>query len=105
MFKNYFFAVLAVTISMCFSIEVVSAKDVYVKGYYKADGTYVKPHIRSSPDEHKHNNYGPSQNEDELLNPRSRDYDRDGIPNYLDHDDDNDGILDDNDANPYGSAN
>jgi len=36
------------------------------------------------------------------MNPRSRDYDGDGIPNYRDRDSDNDGIIDDNDSNPYG---
>ena len=78
------------------------AKDVYVKGYYRKNGTYVRPHIRSAPDRYKWNNYGPSTNSKQLMNPRSRDYDGDGIPNYLDRDDDNDGILDDYDPKPYG---
>ena len=26
-----------------------SSSDVYVSGYYKSDGTYVKPHYRSAP--------------------------------------------------------
>ena len=77
------------------------AKDVHVKGYYRKDGTYVRPHIRSSPDGYKWNNYGPSQNSSELMNPRSRDYDSDGIPNYRDMDSDNDGVLDDSDRRPY----
>ena len=80
------------------------AKDVYVKGYYRKDGTYVRPHIRSSPDGIKSNNYGPSQTSDELMNPRSRDYDKDGTPNYLDLDSDNDGIHDDADSNPFGKS-
>lgn len=29
---------------------------VYVKGYYRKDGTYVKPHTRTSPDGIKTNN-------------------------------------------------
>jgi hypothetical protein len=78
------------------------AKDVYVGGYYRKDGTYVRPHVRSSPDGYKWNNYGPSRNSGELMNPRSRDYDGDGIPNYLDRDSDNDGTVDDYDSNPYG---
>ncbi len=73
----------------------VFAQDVWVKGYYRSDGTYVRPHYRSSPDSYKWNNYGPSQNTFELTNPRSRDYDKDGTPNYLDFDDDNDRIWDD----------
>lgn len=32
------------------------AKDVRVKGYYRKDGTYVRPHIRSSPDSYRYNN-------------------------------------------------
>lgn len=36
------------------------------------------------------------------MNPRSRDNDRDGTPNYLDNDDDNDGIADQFDRNQYG---
>ena len=78
------------------------ARDVHVKGYYRKDGTYVRPHIRSSPDRFKSNNYGPSRSDHELMNPRSRDYDRDGVPNYLDSDSDNDGIGDNSDSNPFG---
>lgn len=80
---------------------LVLSKDVYVKGYYRKDGTYVRPHVRSSPDSYKWNNYGPSRNSNELMNPRIRDYDRDGIPNYQDYDDDNDRINDDVDDNQY----
>ena len=79
------------------------AKDVHVKGYYRSDGTYVRPHIRSSPDSSKSNNYGPSRNSSELMNPRSRDNDSDGTPNFLDSDSDNDGLLDNYDSNPYGN--
>ncbi len=69
--------------------------------YYRKDGTYVRPHVRSSPDSYKWNNYGPSRSSDQLMNPRTRDNDRDGIPNYQDRDDDNDGIRDDYDSNQY----
>lgn len=79
----------------------VDAKDVHVKGYYRKDGTYVRPHVRSSPNQYKWDNYGPSRSDSELMNPRSRDNDRDGTPNYLDYDDDNDGTFDDHDSNPY----
>jgi len=30
---------------------------VYVQGYYRTDGTYVKAHYRSSPDSNPYNNY------------------------------------------------
>lgn len=85
-------------------VESVLAKDVYVKGYTRSDGTYVRPHVRSSPDSYKSNNYGPSKRDSELMNPRSRDYDKDGTPNYLDNDDDNDGKLDNNDSSQYGTG-
>lgn len=77
------------------------AGDVQVKGYYRKDGTYVRPHIRSSPNQYKWDNYGPSRNDSQLMNPRSRDSDNDGTPNYLDRDDDNDGRLDDSDSRQY----
>lgn len=74
---------------------------VYIPGYYRSDGTYVSPHYRSRPDQYIWNNFGPSQSDEELLNPYLRDYDKDGIPNYLDFDDDNDGINDQIDNHPY----
>lgn len=67
------------------------AKDVQVRGYYRKNGTYVKPHVRSAPDGVKWNNYGSGSDP-----VRQRDSDHDGTPNYLDTDDDNDGIHDDN---------
>uniref|UniRef100_Q3AQF9 Uncharacterized protein n=1 Tax=Chlorobium chlorochromatii (strain CaD3) TaxID=340177 RepID=Q3AQF9_CHLCH len=76
--------------------QIADAKDVYVNGYYRQNGTYVRPHIRSSPDAYKSNNYGPSKNSYELMNPKARDADRDGIPNYQDNDDNNNGISDNN---------
>ncbi|MBA3031035.1 MAG: hypothetical protein FP814_04325 [Desulfobacterium sp.] len=86
---------------MFFLANIAIAKDVHVDGYYRKDGTYVSPHIRSSPDSSKANNYGPSRDSSELMNPQSRDNDNDGTPNYLDNDDNNDGISDDNDPNQY----
>jgi len=77
------------------------AQDVQVDGYYRDDGTYVRPHVRSAPDDSISNNYGPSQSSDELMNPRRRDYDNDGTSNYLDSDSDNDGYGDEYDPNPY----
>lgn len=40
-----------------FAFFSVSAQDVYVKGYYRKDGTYVQPHYRSAPDGNPYNNY------------------------------------------------
>ena len=73
-----------------------------VRGYYRKNGTYVQPYQRSAPDGYKYNNYGPSTNSYDKINPYSRDSDKDGIPNYLDRDDNNDGKSDDY-QNPYKS--
>lgn len=91
-------------ISTCLLLGSVNSvfADVYVEGYYRSDGTYVRPHMRSSPDGVKWNNYGPSQRSIELMNPHLRDYDGDGISNSYDFDDDNDGWFDDYDSNQYG---
>lgn len=91
--------IIAVLTSFVLSI---SAKDVYVKGYYRKDGTYVRSHYRSSPDQYKSNNYGPSKTDNQLLNPKTRDNDNDSKPNYLDNDDDNDGVDDEKDNSQYG---
>jgi len=32
-------------------------EDVSVRGYYKSDGTYVQPHMRSAPDSIYNNNW------------------------------------------------
>lgn len=85
--------------------QLAMAKDVHVKGYYRKDGTYVRPHIRSSPDSYKSNNYGPSTDSYQLMQPQQRDWDRDGTPNYLDKDDDNDGVHDNNDRQQYSPLN
>lgn len=77
------------------------ARDVHVQGYTRKDGTYVRSHVRSSPDSSRWNNYGPSRSDSELMNPSLRDADSDGTPNGTDLDDDNDGIADDNDASQY----
>lgn len=94
--KRALFALLLVAVS-----TAGLARDVHVKGYYRSDGTYVRPHIRSAPDSIKSNNYGPSRKSSQLMFPRARDYDNDGIPNHLDYDDDNDGVPDNYDRAQY----
>lgn len=81
------------------------SESIWIKGYYKSDGTYVSGHYRSSPDKFKWNNYGPSQSSSELINYYERDYDSDGQPNTFDLDDDNDFIFDDLDSNQYSPDN
>jgi len=95
-------------LALSFSIE--SYAQVHVKGYTRKDGTYVAPHIRSSPDAYKWNNYGPSSSSPNYLGkghvtaPSTRDHDGDGVANMFDYDDDNDGTNDDFDSSQFGSA-
>lgn len=89
---------------MTIPVASFADRDVFVDGYYRSDGTYVRPHVRKSPDNSLSNNYGPSQHDRELMNPRSRDYDRDGTSNYRDNDDDNDGVKDDRDSYQYNGS-
>jgi hypothetical protein len=37
--------------------EALAARQVHVRGYYRKDGTYVQPHVRSAPDGNPYNNY------------------------------------------------
>lgn len=83
----------------------------YVQGYQRADGTYVRPHYRTYPDDYIDNNYGlPSPRQAEqfknyaVLPTYMYDFDSDGITNQYDLDDDNDGVNDNFDKaqyNPY----
>jgi hypothetical protein len=36
---------------------ILSFAQVHVRGYYRSNGTYVQPHMRSSPDGNPYNNY------------------------------------------------
>ena len=45
-----------IVFSLAFSFVAI-AKDVKVKGYYKKNGTYVKPHYTSAPDSSINNNW------------------------------------------------
>jgi hypothetical protein len=39
------------------AISTTAMADVYVNGYYRSNGTYVAPHVRSNPDSRIDNNY------------------------------------------------
>lgn len=42
----------------CFAMNLATAQaDTYVRGYHRSDGTYVRPHYRSSPDGSYNNNW------------------------------------------------
>ncbi len=101
MTKFFTIFIFSITVAMIGITGAQAQGDVFVNGYYRSDGTYVRPHYRSARDGIKSNNYGSSKHSSELLNPRARDYDKDGIPNYLDMDSDNDGLPDNLDSNPY----
>lgn len=75
----------------------IFGQNVFVDGHTRSDGTYVAPHVRSAPDDNRWNNYGnPStQDREEQQVTPNRDYDRDGLYNRFDLDDDNDGLSDD----------
>tara|TARA_R110000744_G_scaffold265102_1_gene379257 strand:+ start:155 stop:856 length:702 start_codon:yes stop_codon:yes gene_type:complete len=83
-----------------FAFALSSSAQVRVKGYYRKDGTYVAPHVRSAPDGTKSNNYGPSSSSPyytgrgSVTPPSTRDSDGDGLANLYDWDDDNDGLGD-----------
>jgi len=86
-----------VTIIFIFTFTGVAfTDDVYVNGYYRKNGTYVRPHYRTKPDGQKWNNYGrPGRGQDENNPGWARDQDGDGVFNQYDFDDNNDGMLDD----------
>jgi len=42
--------------------DIAFAADVHVRGYYRNDGTYVRPHMRSSPDGNVFNNWSTKGN-------------------------------------------
>jgi hypothetical protein len=103
--------ILIITLITLFFVPILFAeKRVPVKGYYRKDGTYVRPHYRSAPDGDKSNNYGrPSYQQRKqyesypILPTYQYDYDSDGTQNRYDNDDDNDGTDDNYDSNPYSS--
>ncbi len=89
---------IVIALSLMLAGATVSA-DEYVRGYYRKDGTYVAPHVRSSPNQYKWDNYGSSSkrsNRYSYDSPYTRDSDGDGIYNQYDLDDNNNGIPDDN---------
>lgn len=51
-------ALLALTlVSLVGHTPAAQAKDVYVRGHYRSNGSYVEPHIRTRPDTWRSNNY------------------------------------------------
>lgn len=52
------------------SVTNAANAQVYTDGYFRGDGTYVQPHVQSSPDHSYNNNYGTRPN----INPYSGSY-------------------------------
>ena len=44
-------------IALCNLFIISGFAQVHVNGYYRSNGTYVQPHMRSSPDGNPYNNY------------------------------------------------
>lgn len=71
--------VLLLVVGLLISTLQVEA-DVSVKGYYKKDGTYVRPHIRSGPDGVFENNWSTKGN----INPYTGEEGTKTSPSYND---------------------
>lgn len=98
--KNVLIALTILTALLTTSIA--EARGGSVRGYYRSNGTYVRPYYRSAPDGVRWNNYGRAgygQRQEyksySTVPSYNNDYDGDGILNRYDHDDDNNGIADD----------
>lgn len=85
-----------------------SSTGTKVNGYSRKDGTYVRPHYRSSPDNDKSNNFGqPSGGQRQEYKTNStlptykHDYNKDGLTNARGKDDDSDLFPDNIDRAPY----
>ena len=75
------------------TVSPLFAEDVSVKGYFRRDGTYVQPHMRSAPDSSYNNNWStypnvnPYTGQQGTRQPRLYDYNSGGsyqqtVPNY-----------------------
>jgi len=53
---------LAFLLMMLGTVAPIFAEDVYVKGHFRSDGTYVQPHMRSAPDSSYNNNWSTQPN-------------------------------------------
>lgn len=45
------------TLLLTITVSAICCAQVRVKGYYRKDGTYVRPHMRSNPDGNPYNNW------------------------------------------------
>jgi hypothetical protein len=56
--KKIVIILLALLVACASSKPLPPSDAVYVRGYNRPDGKYVKPHYRSRPDGREDNNYG-----------------------------------------------
>ena len=54
--RPLFRAAILLSVLVAIALQTVSAQ-VQVRGYYRKDGTYVRPHVRTYPDGNPYNNY------------------------------------------------
>jgi hypothetical protein len=52
-----FVASLLALVLLLGTVAPLLAEDVHVRGHYRRDGTYVQPHMRSTPDSSYNNNW------------------------------------------------
>lgn len=93
--KKFFPFLVFLFVGSFFGEAVMAECRIWVDGYYRKNGTYVKGHYRTCPDGDKNNNYGSPDYKGQPA--RERDQDKDGIPNYRDRDDNNNGLTDNTD--------
>src|SRR6478735_11525203 len=53
---------IALFVFLVFGATIQAQADVSVRGYYRKDGTYVRPHMRSDPDGNFNNNWSTKGN-------------------------------------------
>jgi hypothetical protein len=57
------FSKLVISFIVCLTVAIPAfAGDVYVKGYTRKDGSYVRPHYRTAPDSKRNNNWSTQGN-------------------------------------------
>jgi len=85
-----------------FILNLLPIEAGQVSGYYRKNGTYVRPHYRSNPNSTKADNYGSASYQqrqatknDPVLHSYNNDQNNDGIKNKDTNDDDGNGIHDD----------
>jgi len=50
-------SIIFLAILVTFAFSSIASAEVYVRGHYRNDGTYVAPHYRSDPDGNRDNNW------------------------------------------------